>query len=243
MASIGTRRALATVVSAVAAAGILAVAAWMLMGNDGGPDADAEVQIIPPAHASAEVLPGPTAEAAQAPDAGGVPPLAGGVPPLQEIAVYITGEVVNPGVYTVPTGRRLTDVVQLAGGPTRDADLDRVNLAAYVADAGHYRIPAAGDAIDTEVGAVSDTVLAAASEPAGIPTVSTPACGVPIDINTATAECLETLPGIGGVRAQSIVSHREQAGPFVSADAITDVSGIGNGIYGRIATMITVDSR
>ena len=70
-----------------------------------------------------------------------------------------------------------------------------------------------------------------------------PACVVPVNINTATAECLETLPGIGSVRAQSIVTHREQSGPFVTTGGITAVSGIGDGIYGRVADMITVGGR
>ena len=205
------------------------------------PDADAEVQIIPPAHASAEVFPGPTAEAAQAPNAGGVPPLAVVFLPCRKLP-FTHREVANPGVYTVPTGRRLTDVVQLAGGPTRDADLDRVNLAAYVADAGHYRIPAAGDAVDTEVGAVSDTVLAAASDRR-----ASPPCQLPPAAFPSTSHRDGRMPGNAarhrrGSRAVDSFAPRA-AGPFVSADAITDVSGIGNGIYGRIATMITVDSR
>ena len=66
---------------------------------------------------------------------------------------------------------------------------------------------------------------------------------VPININAATAECLETLPGIGTVRAESIVAHREQMGPFVVAEDIKAVSGIGDGIYQRIADMIAVDDR
>ena len=68
-------------------------------------------------------------------------------------------------------------------------------------------------------------------------------CQAPVNINTASGQCLETLPGIGGVRADSIVTHRERVGPFASPEAITEVSGIGDGIYRRIADMITVAPR
>ena len=192
-------------VSALAAVAVLGVAAWMLTGNSGdSPDAAADVQIIPPV------------DAANANTSGGADAPVGArhdeTPVPVVIAVYVTGEVVNPGVYTVSAGERLTNVVELAGGATENADLDRINLA------------------------VSDGTGTANDEAAAV-------CAVPVNINTATAECLETLPGIGSVRAQSIVAHREQAGPFVTTDGITAVSGIGDGIYGRVADMITVNSR
>ena len=232
MIAVCSRKFLATLVSAVAAVMILGVAAWMLMGNSaGGPQADADVRIISPAPASAASGSDSPTEPAQ----GARPD---DTPTAPDIAVYVTGEVVNPGVYAVPAGQRLTDVLNLAGGPTENADLHRINLAAYVSDAAHYRIPAKGATDDSAAGTVSDAGGSGASD---IP--SAIACAVPLDINVATAECLETLPGIGEVRAQSIVAHREQAGPFVATDGITAVSGIGDGIYGRVADMITVNSR
>lgn len=228
MASVGSKKFLATMVSTLAAIMILGVAAWMLMGNNGGgPQADADVRIIPPVGAAnADTSIGTDAPIVARHDETPVP---------VDIAVYLTGEVINPGVYTVAPGQRLTDVVNLAGGPTENADLNRVNLAAYVSDAAHYRIPAKGAADD---GAVSDADGSGASV---IPSAT--ACVVPLDINVATAECLETLPGIGKVRAQSIIDHREQSGPFATTDGITAVSGIGDGIYGRVADMITVGGR
>ena len=63
-----------------------------------------------------------------------------------EIVVYVTGEVVNPGVYRLTAGQRLDAAIALAGGPTGQADLSRLNLAAYAADAAHYRVPAAAGA-------------------------------------------------------------------------------------------------
>ena len=234
MAFIGSGRILATAISGLAAVAILSLAAWMLLGNDGqsGP-ADDGVRIIPPAAASSSDEPSGAEPAGAV--AGSRP--ADIVPAQAEIAVYLTGEVVNPGVYVTTPDQRLDAVLRLAGGPTERADLNRVNLAAHVTDAAHYRIPAVADTDANAVSAVSPTDDAIPGEPAAAP------CAVPLDINTATAECLDTLPGIGSVRADSIVSHREQAGPFVSADGITAVSGIGSGTYDRIADLITVSSR
>ncbi len=209
---------LAAALSTLAAVAILALAGWTLSGSGGGPTASA-VQIIPPA--GAEPAPG-----------AGIPPAAQPTPPAStRIAVYITGAVVNPGVYAATAGQRLDAVVALAGGAAPDADLNRVNLAAYVTDAAHYRIPARREP------------ASGAAPPASEAAASSPACAAPVDINSATAECLATLPGIGSVRADSIVAHREQAGPFATADGIVAVSGIGNGIYQRIAGLITVSPR
>ncbi len=235
MSSIGSKKILATLASALAAVAVLGVAAWMLTGNSGdSPDAAADVQIIPPVDAAnANTSGGADAAVAARHDE---------TPAPVAIAVYVTGEVVNPGVYTVSAGVRLTNVVELAGGATENADLDRINLAAYVSDAAHYRIPAIGETSD----GAANTAGGDAAVSDGTGTVNDGAatvCAVPVNINTATAECLETLPGIGSVRAQSIVAHREQAGPFVTTDGITAVSGIGDGIYGRVADMITVNSR
>ena len=235
MSSILSKRILATLVSALAAVAVLGVAAWMLMGNgQSAPQADADVRIIPPADAANVVASGGT----DAP----VVARHDETPAPVDIAVYVTGEVVNPGVYTVPAGERLTNVVELAGGATENADLGRVNLAAYVSDAAHYRIPAVGESGDSADSTAGGDVAVSHGTGTANDGVA-PACVVPVNINTATAECLETLPGIGSVRAQSIVTHREQSGPFVTPDGITAVSGIGDGIYGRVADMITVGGR
>ena len=227
-------------VSVLAAVAVLGAAAWMLIGSGpGAPHDEAEVRIIPPV------------DAANADASGGVDTAGDDrhdeTPVPLDIAVYVTGEVVNPGVYTVAPGQRLTDVVNLAGGATENADLDRINLAAYVSDAAHYRIPAIGETSDGAANtAGGDAAAIAGIGDDGAGTANdgaAPACAVPVNINTATAECLETLPGIGSARAQAIVAHREQAGPFVTTDGITAVSGIGDGIYGRVADMITVGSQ
>ena len=226
---------MAAILSAVAAVLILGASAWVLLGNgNGNPQADDDVQIIPPVDEVA------SAEHAKTTDSAVSGQPVSTAEPVA-IVVYLTGEVVNPGVYTVVPGRRLANVVDKAGGPTVNADLDRVNLAAHVSDAAHYQIPTLG-----ETGGESFDLAPATSVDDGTTNGDVDAagtCAVPIDINSATAECLETLPGIGTVRAESIVLHREQNGPFVTTDGITGVPGIGDGIYGRIAHMITVAGR
>ena len=272
MQSIGGRKLLALAVSSLAAIALLAVAGWMLLGGSDQPTASA-VQIIPPPAADdgpkddgAETAAGGSnvdgaaaRDAPDAPAAGSSASASSPADPPGEIAVYLTGAVVKPGVYAMRQGQRLADALELAGGPTGDAALHRINLAAYLADAAHYRIPAVGEA---EAPAVASPP-AAASPPSGavavavavapVAGVSPPAapassssaggCAKPLDINTATADCLQTLPGIGRVRAESIVAHRQQAGPFAAAEGITEVSGIGSGIYGQIAKLITAGPR
>ena len=222
----GGKRLVTVLASCAMAVALLMVSAWMLLGDD-SPSASA-VQILPSAESE-----GDTAGAV----AGGSAPDTGGAHPVEPalIAVYITGEVVNPGVYEMEAGQRLNHAVAAAGGPTSDADLNRVNMAEYLTDAAKYQIPASVDA------SVSPAQHAAQPGNADLLALA-PTCGNPVNINTATATCLETLPGIGAVRAREIVAHRNQIGPFGSTHGITDVAGIGDGIYGRISGMITVSS-
>ena len=273
MQSIGGRKLLALAVSSLAAIALLVVAGWMLLGGSDQPTASAVQIISPPAaddggkDGGAETATGQSnADAAVASRAGAAarsatlpPPAAASASspasaaPPDEIAVYLTGAVVKPGVYAMRPGQRLADALELAGGPTGDAALHQINLAAYLADAAHYRIPAVGEAeapaaASPPSGAVAVAVAVApvaGGSPAAAPAPSSSAggCGTPIDINAATADCLQTLPGIGRVRAESIVAHRQQAGPFAAIEGITEVSGIGSGIYGQIAKLITAGPR
>ena len=155
--------------------------------------------------------------------------------------MYITGAVINPGVYSATSDHRLDHVLMLAGGPTGDADLARINLAAHLTDAAHYQIPSVDD---PPIAAPPSAASPIAAVPIAAPPSASPAnansCAVPININNATTDCLETLPGIGMTRAESIVAHREEKGPFIVADDIKNVSGIGDGIYRRIADLIAV---
>ncbi len=233
MTTTAGQRLLAIAVASLLALSLLAAAVWLAVRAGDNP-ADA-LQIIPPqsdlsdtANTAGQTSTAPAAIAV--PDAPPAPP--------SRIAVYVTGAVANPGVYALDAGQRLDDLLALAGGPTASAALERVNLAAYVVDAGHYRIPTIDDTA-AAAGTVANTGTVA---DAGNTPASSNGCNTPLDINTATAACLETLPNIGPARAEAIVAHREQTGPFVAPDSVTAVSGIGDTTLSRIRSLITVSA-
>ncbi|TKJ28198.1 MAG: hypothetical protein CEE40_12165 [Chloroflexi bacterium B3_Chlor] len=138
-----------------------------------------------------------------------------------EVAVYVTGAVVNPGVYFLPEDSRVQEALQAAGGPTKEADLNRVNLARRVHDEEQIYI--------AEVGEENPPVPSGSSSEGGL-----------ININTASAGELEGLPGIGPTLAQCIIDHREAHGPFATVEEIMDVRGIGEGLFEAIKDLITV---
>lgn len=126
------------------------------------------------------------------------------------LVVDVAGAVRRPGLYRLRSGSRIDDAITLAGGPTAKAQLDTVNLAAPVADGEQIVVPGRGVA-----------VAAASSSPAG----SSPSA--PLDLNSATLEQLENLPGIGPVTAQKILDFRQQHGAFHSVAELQGVPGIG----------------
>jgi competence protein ComEA len=126
------------------------------------------------------------------------------------LVVDVAGAVRRPGLYRLRSGSRIDDAIAAAGGPTVKAQLDAVNLAAPVADGEQVVVPGRG------------AVGAAASPPgAG----SSPSA--PLDLNSATLEQLEALPGIGPVTAQKILDYRQQHGAFRSVEELQGVPGIG----------------
>jgi|SRR5581483_5349163 len=127
------------------------------------------------------------------------------------LVVDVAGAVRRPGLYRLARGARIADAVQLAGGYTRHADRIAVNLAAPVADGEEIVVPARGQ------GATG------ASSGAG------PSPTAPLDLNTATLEQLDGLPGIGPTTAQKILDYRQAHGPFHSVADLDAVPGIGQG--------------
>ncbi len=128
----------------------------------------------------------------------------------KQVYVDVVGAVRRPGLYRVRSGARVADAVAHAGGPTRKADLELVNLAALVADGEQVVVP--------QRGAAGPPAAAAApgSAPAG-----------PVHLNSATLEQLDALPGVGPVTAQKIIDYRTQHGGFGSVDDLDAVPGIG----------------
>jgi len=130
--------------------------------------------------------------------------------PASKIFVYVVGAVRRPGLYQLPDGSRVADALARAGGSTRKAQLELVNLAARIADGEQIVVPRRGSG-----GAVA----------AG--TGSGAASSGPVHLNTATLEQLDSLPGVGPVTAQKILDYRQAHGSFSSVDELDAVPGIG----------------
>ncbi len=146
-------------------------------------------------------------------------------PTEKPVIVYITGAVPRPGVYALPKNARVQDAISAAGGFLAEAEKSQINLAALVEDGEKLDIPYVEGAIPI-VGTPVPEVVTSTTEL--------------ININTASAAELDTLPGIGPTLAQRIIEYREQNGPFISAEDIINVAGIGAGNYERFKDQITV---
>lgn len=142
----------------------------------------------------------------------------------KEIKVYVTGLVKSPGVYTMKDGDRVDDAIKLAGGALEGADLSNINLAEKVKDEQMIKIPKIGEN-NNSTGGIGDVEKADGK----------------ININKATKEELDTLPGIGEVTAQRIIDFREQHGNFQKIEDIMNVSRIGPKLFEQIKDKITVD--
>jgi competence protein ComEA len=128
--------------------------------------------------------------------------------------VHVAGAVRSPGVYQLRDGERIQDAVRRAGGPRRGADLNAINLAAKVADGQQVVVPRRGAAGAAPVGG------ATAGEPGAPPQA-------PVSLNTATAEQLDTLDGVGPATAQKILDYRTEHGGFGSVEELDQIPGIG----------------
>ncbi len=145
----------------------------------------------------------------------------------REIKVYITGEVKNPGVYSAEEDDRICDIVDKAGGFTDKADIESVNMAAHIKDEMHVIIENIDERIDKSENTIQNNKKDYLED--GL-----------IDINTANAEELKTLNGIGDVLADNIIEYRENNGPFKTIDDIKNVSRIGDKLFEKIKKYIKV---
>lgn len=142
----------------------------------------------------------------------------------EEIVVHVVGAVKNPGVVRVPRGSRVDDAVRAAGGFSPQADPEGINLAQPLEDGVQVYVPRRGDKVQVEgrVGAVSAVPNSAHTQAR-----SSEAPSGKLNINTASAEQLESLPGVGPVTARAIIEYRRQNGGFRSVDELIEVRGIG----------------
>lgn len=137
--------------------------------------------------------------------------------PPESALVHVAGAVHEPGVYRLRAGERVKDALERAGGPRNGADLNAVNLAAKVADGQQVVVPrrgAGGAVAATGTGSPAGADGGAAAQP-------------PVSLNSATAEQLDTLDGVGPATAQKILQWRQQNGGFRSIDDLAEVPGIG----------------
>ena len=142
------------------------------------------------------------------------------------IFVHVEGAVAAPGLFELSEGSRVYDAIQTAGGFTEDARHDAVNLARVLTDGEQIIVPT------TQTDGGSDTTPATAASP-GTATGK-------VNINTADAATLDTLPGIGASTAAKIVADREANGPFKTIEDLKRVSGIGDKKFSQLEGCITV---
>ena len=131
--------------------------------------------------------------------------------------VQISGQVVSPGIYSLHQDSRLQDLIAAAGGLTVNADESRINGAALLRDGDYFFIPAVDE----------DIPETAANSPANMNIDLDSEFEYPLDLNTASQEALDSLPGIGPAKAKDIITYRDEHGPFSSVDELENVSGIG----------------
>lgn len=191
------------------------------------------------------VVTAPTAATSAATPSGSAPPsapppaAATGAPTATaaaEVVVHVVGRVRRPGVVRLPFGSRVQQAVAAAGGALGSADLSQVNLARPLVDGEQVVVPRPGE-VTAPVGAGSG----AGSVPGG--QGSAPAAtagGQPVNLNTASLTELDGLPGVGPVLAQRILDWRAANGRFTSVDELTEVSGIGDAVLGRLRPLVQV---
>lgn len=136
------------------------------------------------------------------------------------ITVYVTGAVAQPeSLLTLPRGSRVQDALEAAGGTLDSADLEQVNLAGILRDGDQVHVPEQGQ----------ETVL------------PTPGGGGIVSVNTATAEELDTLPGIGPTLAERIIAFRDANGAFANLEALDAVEGVGPSLLEKLKELVVFE--
>jgi competence protein ComEA len=143
-------------------------------------------------------------------------------PTAAPITVYVSGSVANEGLYALPRGSRVNDAIQAAGGFTEQANTNRLNLAKVLED--------------------GEQIIVPGESSANIPEQNSPSEGFTqdlIDLNSATLEQLDTLPGIGLKTAQNIIDYRTNHGPFTNIEQLMDVPDIGQVTFDKIKDLVS----
>jgi competence protein ComEA len=185
-----------------------------------------------PAAQPIEILPPPTAAPTATPLPGPTPEPTATPRPLR---VDVTGAVANPQVYTLPPASIVADAIAAAGGPAKNADLDRINKATELQDGMQVYVPRRAETPSVPIVSTSQP-LVRATQPAvrGGPTLAVLGR---VNLNTATLAELDTLPGVGPKTGQLIVEGR----PYGQVDDLLKVKGIGPATLAKIRDLVTVE--
>lgn len=207
-------------VKALAAVAVVVVAVAAFLTWRARPQVDPVTTSDVPAVASAPPVGGdqPAAAASVEPTAGAGP---------VEVVVAVTGRVRRPGLVTLPAGARVADALAAAGGALPGTDLAWLNLARQVTDG---ELVAVG--VTPPPGVALGPGASGGGEPAG--------GGGQVNLNSATQQQLETLPGVGPVLAQRIIEYRQRVGGFGSVADLRKVSGIGDSRFEQLRDLVTV---
>lgn len=197
---------------------VVAALGWWLLRSPATP-IEANLPMAP--HATANdpaTVPAPTSTQAAATG----PPATGA-----SVIVHVAGAVAAPGVYELPAASRVGDAIGAAGGARPDGDPDALNLAAPVLDGDRIAVPVAGTTDHDALAGLTHAADGGASTG-------------PVDLNQATVDQLDALPGVGPATAAAIVAHREANGPFVTVEDLESVRGIGPAKLESLRPLVTV---
>ncbi|CAN5722250.1 ComEA family DNA-binding protein [soil metagenome] len=212
---------------ALAVVGVLAVlvTVFTLVRDDPAPVVSAK---LPPVEMVSSASPRPGSTTSVSPD--------------QPVVVSVVGLVTTPGLVTLTPDARVADAVSAAGGVLDGADTIGLNMARHLADGEQVVVGLAATAGEPVALGSSVTSGRAGAQPPGAPAPSSgPATpGQPIDLNAATVEQLDTLPGVGPVTAASIVAWRDANGSFTSVEQLGDVDGIGPARLDKLRDLVRV---
>jgi competence protein ComEA len=187
---------------------------------------------LPPVEKASTASPRPSTPPAGGPPAG----------PDRPVVVSVVGLVRTPGLVTLAPGARIADALQAAGGPVNGADTIGLNMARPLDDGEQIIVglaPAAGQ--PTSLGSsVAAGSTATSKPPAPGSGSGKPRAGGAVDLNTATVQELDALPGVGPITAAAIVTWRQTNGKFTSVDQLADVDGIGPARLEKLRALVRV---